>query len=615
MLDNAMARSLAGGEIIRPHLHLGGHPLPGGGARFALYAPAAARIAVIGDWNGWDPAADPLARTGDSGVWQARVADAARGHRYKYALWDSAGARLPDKIDPFAFSAELPPATASILADPLPARAACRPANKPGSPVSVLEVHTLSWRRHPNGDGYSWAELAESLIPYALELGFTHIELLPILEHPFAGSWGYQPLGFYAPTGRLGTPAEARAFVDAAHAAGLGVILDWVPAHFPMDPHGLARYDGTALFEHFDAEQSRHPDWGTLNFDYGKPFVQAFLIGSALYALESLGADGLRVDAVASMLQLDYSRPAGTWKPNRYGGSENIEAIDFIRRLNTTIGTEVPDAVMIAEESTSWPMVTRPPAIGGLGFHAKWNMGWMHDTLGYFGRDPIHRRWHHSAITFSAAYAASEHFMLALSHDEVVHGKSSLIGKMSGDSWQKRAHLRALLALMWSWPGQKLLFMGGEFGQWREWDHDGQLDWDLLDHDEHRGIARLVGDLNRLYRAVPALSADDAPDAGFLWLDPDDADHAVFSFLRRDHKGSHALVLANLTPVERNGWRYGVPQGGRWREGVNSDAAGYGGTGAGNYGGVESEAVPAHGQPHSLVVTLPPLSVTVFVPA
>ncbi len=590
------------------------------GVHFAVWAPNASRVAVVGDFNGWDGRLHGMRLRRVSGVWEIFLPGVAEGARYKYEIKDREGRLLPAKADPFATAAELRPATASIVRAlrPFPwtdqawmaRRAEMRPLERP---MAIYEVHLGSWRRRPDGSFLSWDELADELLPYAAGLGFTHLELLPVSEHPLDASWGYQPLGLFAPTARFGDPEGLARFVDRAHALGLGVILDWVAGHFPSDPHGLGRFDGTALFEHEDPRQSRHPDWGTLVYNYGRTEVANYLITNALYWFEVYHVDGLRVDAVASMLYLDYSRKPGEWVPNRHGGNENLEAIAFLRRLNEVLYAEHPGIVTIAEESTAWPGVSRPTWLGGLGFGFKWNMGWMHDTLRYFARDPVHRRWHHHELTFGLLYAFSENFVLPLSHDEVVHGKGSLLARMPGDAWQKFANLRALLALMWGHPGKKLLFMGQEFAQGAEWSEARALDWHLLEIGWHRGVQRLVGDLNRLYRELPALHIGDCAVDGFAWIEADDAEHSVYAWLRLGRPGdAPVLVVANLTPVPREGWRIGVPRPGLWRERLNTDALVYEGSGVGNLGAVEAEPVAWHGRPYSLRLTLPPLAVLYF---
>jgi 1,4-alpha-glucan branching enzyme len=535
----------------------------------------------------------------------------AVGTCYKYEVLDWEG-QIEQKADPLGFAAELRPHTASrVAALPLPAGPAVTRSGL-RQPVSIYEVHLGSWRRKADGDWLDYRELADALIPYAVDMGFTHLELLPVTEHPFDGSWGYQPLGLYAPTSRFGSPADFRAFIETAHAAGLGVILDWVPGHFPTDRHGLAQFDGTHLYEHADPREGFHRDWHTLIYNWGRREVANFLSANALFWLEQYGADGLRMDAVASMLYRDYSRPMGEWLPNVYGGRENLEAIAFLRQTNHWVGVERPGAVTMAEESTAFPEVSRPPENGGLGFHYKWNMGWMHDTLGYLRQDPLYRRHHHDALTFGISYAFSENYVLPLSHDEVVHGKGSLISKMPGDDWQRFANLRACFGFMWAHQGKKLLFMGGEFAQWNEWNHDQSLDWHLLADGRHAGVQTLVRDLNCLYRSEPALHRLDCEPAGFQWMVADDRDNAVYGFTRHDGEGRMVLVMCNFTPVVREGYRVGVPAEGRWREVLNTDSAHYGGSNVGN-GDAQTQAVGEHGQPHSLVLTLAPLAVQFFV--
>ncbi len=617
------------------------------GVRFALWAPNARKVSVVGDFNNWDGMRHPMERRQGSGVWEVFIPGVMPGAFYKYQLHGPDGRVLPLKADPYARQAELPPATASVVANPTafnwtdePWMAARASKQASDAPLAIYEVHMGSWMRH-QGQGSVWQTLGEQLIHYAVNMGFTHIELLPITEHPFTGSWGYQPLGMFAPSARYGTPEQFAAFVDHCHAAGLGLILDWVPAHFPSDAHGLAWFDGTALYEHADPRQGFHPDWNTLIYNLGRNEVRNFLMASALEWLGRYHVDGLRVDAVASMLYLDYSREAGGWIPNRYGGRENLEAVQFLRDLNKLAHHECPGAIMIAEESTAWPGVTNSVEDGGLGFDYKWNMGWMHDTLNYMQHDPIHRRHHHNNMTFGMVYAYSERFILPLSHDEVVHGKGSMIGKMAGDTWQRFANLRAYLGFMWGHPGKKLLFMGDEIGQWREWDHDGEIDWACLgagggkddaeskvgqiapicgpllhfagDHDTpHAGVQRLVRDLNKLYAATPALFGTDAVPEGFSWVIGDDSSNSVFAFLRMSHD-QHVLVVSNMTPVPRSAYRIGVPRAGRWREAINTDAQHYGGSNLGNQGGVQSEEIASHGHAQSLSLLLPPLATVVFI--
>jgi 1,4-alpha-glucan branching enzyme len=612
---------LAEGTHRRPWQALGAHPLEMqgvAGTRFAVWAPNATRVSVVGDFNHWDGRRFPMRLRRECGVWEVFLPGVGPGARYKFEIRDRDGRVLPHKADPYARRTELRPATASVVAAPYAASSTALPPSRdraPGEAMSVYEVHAGSWRRHddPARPFLSWDELADSLVPYVADLGFTHLELLPVSEHPFDGSWGYQPTGLYAPTARHGDPEGLRRFVARAHATGLGVLLDWVPAHFPADMHGLARFDGTALYEHEDPREGFHPDWNTLIYNFSRREVRNFLIGSALYWLEAFGVDGLRIDAVASMLYRDYSRKPGEWLPNAHGGRENLEAIAFLRELNAIVAAEHPQALMIAEESTAFPGVTRSVPAGGLGFHQKWNMGWMNDTLRYVARDPVHRRHHHDEMTFGLVYAWSERFMLPLSHDEVVHGKRSLLGRMPGDDWQRHANLRAYLGFMYGHPGRKLLFMGGEFAQPREWDHDRALDWQVLGEPRHAGVQRLVRDLNRLYQGRAALHARDDDPGGFEWIDPAARDHSVYAFLRHGPAPQDmVLVVCNFTPTVHAGWRIGVPGPGRWREALNTDSRHYGGSDQGTpLGAAEAEAVPAHGRSWSLALTLPPLA-TVF---
>jgi 1,4-alpha-glucan branching enzyme len=590
------------------------------GVRFAVWAPNATRVAVVGDFNFWDRRRHPMRVRHGAGVWELFVPRVAPGSYYKYDILGPSGVHLPWKADPVARQTEPPPGTASIVAAPMEPRwhdikwmDARRRRQAVDVPISIYEVHLGSWLPHGSVQSASaWDTAIERLVPYALDMGFTHIELLPITEHPFAGSWGYQPLGLFAPSGRFGPPEGLMRFVDAVHTAGLGIILDWVPGHFPNDPHGLARFDGTALYEHLDPREGFHRDWNTFIYNFGRAEVQGFLIASALYWLEQFHFDGLRVDAVASMLYRDYSRREGEWIPNIHGGRENLEAIGFIRHLNTVVAERCPGAIMIAEESTAWPGVSRPVANGGLGFSYKWNMGWMHDTLRYMEKEPVHRQYHQDDLTFGLLYAFSENFILPLSHDEVVHGKRSLIGKMPGDRWQRFANLRAYLGFMWSHPGKKLLFMGGEIAQEREWNHDRELDWYLLDEPAHVGIQRLVRDLNRLYASEPALHQMDCDGRGFAWMIADDRANSVFAFLRfAQNESAPVLAVCNMTPVPRYGYRIGVPRPGIWREIFNSDSEFYGGSNLGNAGGVEAAAIFSHGREHSIELLLPPLA-TVF---
>ena len=611
---------LGEGSHLRPYEILGATPrdiegVPG--TAFAVWAPNASRVSIVGDFNHWDGRRHPMRLRRECGVWELFLPGVLPGARYKFELLDSHGTLLPLKADPCARSSELRPATASVVAPmpPLAPPSAKRAlANGLHAPVSIYEVHLGSWRRKPEeGDRWlNWDELAATLVPYARDMGFTHLELLPISEHPFDGSWGYQTLAMFSPTARFGDVAGLRRFVDAAHDSGIGVLLDWVPAHFPSDAHGLARFDGSHLYEYADPREGFHNDWKTLIYNFGRTEVRNFLVGSALYWLERFDIDGLRVDAVASMLYRDYSRQAGQWIPNTHGGRENLEAIAFLKRLNEVIGGERPQAITLAEESTSFPGVSRPTYAGGLGFHFKWNMGWMHDTLKYMARDPVHRAWHHAEMTFGLVYAFDENFVLPLSHDEVVHGKGSLLRKMPGDRWQQFANLRAYYGFMWGHPGKKLLFMGCEFAQDREWDHDRSLDWHLLQDSNHAGVQRLVRDLNTLYKASPALHSLDFSGAGFEWIDHQDARRSVFSFVRKGAQGELMLVVSNMTPVVHHGFRLGVPAPGRWQEKLNTDSAFYGGSNVGTpLGAASSEHVPCHDRPHSVLLNLPPLA-TVF---
>jgi len=609
---------LAEGSHLRPFEVLGAHlrEMDGvAGAAFAVWAPNASRASVVGDFNLWDGRRHPMRLRRECGVWELFLPGVGAGARYKFELLDREGRLLPQKADPYARQAELRPATASIVA-PLPPKAppseARRRANALDAPISIYEVHLASWRRKDGNAWLDWDELADQLVAYAADLGFTHLELLPVTEHPFDGSWGYQTLGLFAPTARFGDAAGLQRFVARAHAAGLGVIADWVPAHFPTDAHGLARFDGSALYEYADPREGYHNDWNTLIYNFGRTEVRNFLVASALYWLERHDLDGLRVDAVASMLYRDYSRAAGQWIPNVHGGRENLEAIALLRRVNEVVGSERPQAVTFAEESTAFPAVSRPTYTGGLGFHFKWNMGWMHDTLQYMARDPVHRPWHHGELTFGLVYAFNENFVLPLSHDEVVHGKGSLLGKMPGDRWQRFANLRAYLGFMWGHPGKKLLFMGGEFAQEREWNHEQSLDWHLLGQPEHAGMQRLVRDLNALYRASPALYEQDFSAAGFEWIDHEDAQRSLLAFVRKGRGGEPMLVVCNFAPVVHHGLRVGVPAAGRWEERLNTDSAFYGGSNVGlPLAAADSEAVASHGRAQSIVLTVPPLA-TVF---
>ncbi len=591
------------------------------GATFRVWAPNASRVSVIGEWNDWNADADPLSPRGDgSGIWEGSAKAVRRGQAYKYRIVTSDQKRTFDKADPFALYAETPPLTASRAwtldyewGDDEWMAARGR-HNALDAPISIYELHLGSWRREDSQRLPTYRGVAEALADYVGERGFTHVELLPLTEHPFYGSWGYQTTGYFAATSRYGEPQDLMYLIDVLHRRGIGVILDWVPSHFPDDPHGLAAFDGTHLYEHADPRQGFHPEWKSMIFNYQRNEVRAFLLSSALFWLTKFHVDGLRVDAVASMLYLDYGRKEGEWIPNVHGGRENLGAIQFLRQLNELAYREHPDVQVIAEESTAWPMVSRPLYVGGLGFGMKWNMGWMHDTLDYMRQEPIYRKYHHDRLTFSIWYAFSENFVLALSHDEVVYGKGSLLGKMPGDRWQKFANLRAMYGYMWGHPGKKLLFMGSEFAQWREWAHEGQLDWDSLIDPAHAGMQRWVSDLNALIRAEPALHEVDFASAGFEWVDARDSDASVITFLRKSRTGSPVLVACNFTPVPRMNYVVGVPEGGHWSELLNGDAAAYGGSGMGNLGGVDAAPSAAHGRFHSLTLTLPPLSTMFFAP-
>jgi len=588
------------------------------GVQFAVWAPSARRVSVVGDFNRWDGRVHPMRARGSSGIWEIFLPELDEGTIYKYEIIGPHGSVLPLKADPYAFSSELRPQTGSVVArlddyrwndsDWISRRSQ---KNWFESPISIYEVHLGSWRRVPEDHDrwLNYRELAGQLIPYVKDLGYTHIELLPIMEHPYDGSWGYQTLGYFAATSRYGTPAEFMEFIDRCHQAGIGVILDWTPAHFPRDTHGLAQFDGTHLYEHSDPRQGAHPDWGTLVYNYGRNEVQNYLISNALFWLDKYHVDGLRVDAVASMLYLDYSRKPGEWIPNQFGGRENLHAIDFLKRMNEVTHGRFPGVLTIAEESTSWPAVSRPTYLGGLGFSFKWNMGWMNDTLSFFSHDPVHRKYEHNKLTFSLLYAFTENFLLPFSHDEVVHGKNSLLHKMPGDLWQQFANLRLLYAYQYAHPGKKLLFMGQELAQRHEWSEASSLDWHLLQWDSHRGIQRLVADLNKLYAAEPALHQVDFDWHGFEWIDANDSDNSVLTFIRRG-KNPEDLIVAviNATPVVREGYRLGVPNPGLYREILNTDAAHYGGSNVGNLGGQQASDQPAQGRPYSLVLTLPPLA-------
>ncbi len=618
---------LGEGNHLRNYEKMGAHPIelegvPG--TSFAVWAPNAQRVSVVGDWNHWDGRVHVMRLRHDNGIWEIFIPHVGRGAVYKFEIVGPNGNLVPLKADPYAFYAEVEPKTGSVVwglprhqwqdQEWMERRAA---AHSRDAPISIYEVHLGSWQRVPE-EGLrflTYRELAERLVSYAKEMGFTHLELLPVSEHPFGGSWGYQPIGLYAATSRFGTPEDFQYFVDRCHQEGIGVLIDWVPGHFPTDQHGLGWFDGTHLYEHADPRKGFHMDWNTLIYNYGRREVANFLLGNALFWYEHFHIDGVRVDAVASMLYLDYSRKAGEWIPNQYGGNENLEAISLIKRMNELVFGTFPGATTVAEESTAWPAVSRPIYAGGLGFGYKWNMGWMNDTLRYMSKDAIHRRWHHNDLTFGLLYAFSENFILPLSHDEVVHGKGSLISKMSGDDWQKFANLRAYYGFMWTQPGKKLLFMGCEFGQWREWDNNTSLDWHQLDYEPHAGVQRVVRDLNILYRDTPALHQLDTEWTGFEWVEPNDIENSVISYLRKGREGTApVLVLGNFTPVPRQGYRVGVPVGGFWIEKLNTDAALYGGSNVGNAGGLDAEEVPSHGRPFSLVVTIPPLGTVILQP-
>jgi len=611
------------GTHHRLYEKLGSHPLRADdedGVLFAVWAPNAAQVSVIGSFNDWTANRHPLhLRDDGSGIWEGFIPEIAPGTLYKYRIVSRYGGYRADKGDPFARRWEVPSGTASVVWQPRHAwedgdwmrtRSA---ANGLEAPWTVYELHLGSWRRGDDNRFLGYRELADPLVEYLTHMGYTHVEFMPVSEHPFYGSWGYQVIGYFAPTARYGDPEELMYLIDRLHQAGIGVLLDWVPSHFPNDEHGLVYFDGTYLFEHADPKRGFHPEWNSYIFNYGRNEVRAFLISSAQFWLDQYHIDGLRVDAVASMLYLDYGRKAGEWVPNAHGGNEDLEAIDFLRELNQSIYKEHPDVQVVAEESTAWPMVSRPVYVGGLGFGMKWNMGWMHDTLEYFRQDPVYRRYHQGLLTFSIWYAFSENFVLALSHDEVVYGKGSLLGRMPGDDWQKCANLRALYGYMYGHPGKKLLFMGGEFGQRNEWYHETSLDWELLERPEHQGLQRWVRDLNTFYRGEPALHAGDFRAEGFQWVDFHDAERSVLSFLRRAPGSDRwVLVVCNLTPVPREGYTLGVPRPGHWEEVLNSDASLYGGTGMGNFGGLESAPVAAHGHYQSISPTLPPLSALYF---
>jgi 1,4-alpha-glucan branching enzyme len=615
------------GSHFRLYEKLGAHVITVDGREgtvFGVWAPNAETVSVIGDFNGWDDKRHVLAPRGDSGIWEGFIAGVGRSMPYKFVIQSTYGNRRLEKADPFAVHGEVPPKTASVIWDLfydwgdekwMTSRAQNQ---KPEAPMSIYEVHLGSWMRVPeeNNRSLTYRELARKLTDYLLEMGYTHVEFMPVMEHPFFGSWGYQGLGYFSPTSRYGTPQDFMHLIDTLHQNGIGVILDWVPSHFPVDEHGIAGFDGTHLYEHADERKGFHPDWKSYIFNYGRNEVRNFLISSSLFWLDKHHVDGFRVDAVASMLYLDYSRSPGEWIPNEFGGNENLEAISFLRRFNEETHKNYPGTITVAEESTAWPMVSRPVFLGGLGFDMKWDMGWMHDTLAYFSKDPVHRSYHHNKLTFRMIYAFHENYVLPLSHDEVVHGKGSLLGKMPGDDWQKFANLRLLFGYMYAQPGKKLVFMGGEFGQWSEWAHDRSLDWNLLESSLHSGLQHWMKDLNRLYRTEPAMHESDFSSAGFKWIDCNDAVHSAISLIRRDRKDANELIAVfNFTPVPRQNYRVGAPRSSFWQELLNSDAREYGGSGQGNLGSLEAAPVPFHGMSHSLNLTLPPLSAVFLRPA
>ena len=622
------AHLIAEGTHLESYRKLGAHPITLDGAEgvyFAVWAPGASRISVVGGFNRWDGRRHPMRLHPGCGVWEIFIPGITEGALYKFEIKDGNGNLLPLKSDPYAFRCEEPPRSACIVENIKEYdwrdqgwMANRHQANMHDAPISIYEVHLGSWRRVPEEDTrfLTYRELAAQLVPYVRDLGFTHIELMPINEFPFDGSWGYQPIGLFAPTSRFGSPNDFRAFVEACHQAGIGVIIDWVPGHFPEDEHGLVRFDGTHLYEHADPRKGRHMDWGTLIYNYGRAEVANFLLSNALFWFDHYHIDGLRVDAVASMLYLDYSREDGQWIPNVHGGNENLEAIVFLKRINELVYERHPGAFTVAEESTAWPMVSRPTYLGGLGFGFKWNLGWMHDTLRYMSKDPVHRQHHQDDITFGLLYAFHENFILPLSHDEVVHGKGSILGRMPGDRWQRYANLRAYYAFMYGHPGKKLLFMGGEFGQENEWNHAESLDWHLLDDPLNRGVQNLIRDLNRLYKGSPSLYGRDFDHQGFSWIDCHDHAQSTLSFLRRGNDANNFMVvICNFTPVVREGYLVGVPEGGFYEECLNTDSKHYGGSNVGNLTGIESEAVSMHGHPFSLSLTLPPLATLMLRPA
>jgi 1,4-alpha-glucan branching enzyme len=615
------------GSHFRLYEKLGAHIISVDGRQgtyFGVWAPNAETVGVIGDFNGWDDRRHLLTPRGESGIWEGFIAGVGRSAPYKYVIQSTYGNRRLEKADPFAVHGEVPPKTASVIWDLSydwgdEKWMASRAQNqKPEAPMSIYEIHLGSWMRVPgeNFRSLSYQELARRLTEYVLTIGCTHVEFMPVMEHPFFGSWGYQSLGYFSPTSRYGTPQDFMHLIDRLHQNGIGVILDWVPSHFPVDGHGIGNFDGTHLYEHADERKGFHPDWKSYIFNYGRNEIRNFLISSSLFWLDKYHIDGFRVDAVASMLYLDYSRKPGEWIPNEFGGNENLEAISFLRRFNEETHKNYPDTITIAEESTAWPMVSRPVFLGGLGFDMKWDMGWMHDTLAYFSKDPVHRSYHHNKLTFRMIYAFHENYVLPLSHDEVVHGKGSLLGKMPGDDWQKFANLRLLFGYMYAQPGKKLLFMGGEFGQWAEWAHDRSLDWHLLESSLHNGLHRWMHDLNQLYRTEAALHESDFFPDGFQWIDCNDSVHSTISLIRRDRQGARELIAVfNFTPVPRHNYRVGAPRSSFWQELLNSDARDYGGSGQGNLGALEAAPVPFHDMSHSLNLILPPLSAVFLRPA
>jgi 1,4-alpha-glucan branching enzyme len=615
------------GTHARVYQKLGAHIVTADDGRtgvfFSVWAPNADAVSVIGDFNGWNPEATPLQPRGSSGIWEGFVPDLGQGTLYKFSLRPRFAHQRIEKADPYGFAAEVRPRTASVVWDVTKYQwhdeeweAQRQQRQAFDAPISIYEVHLGSWKRVPDSNAFlTYTDLARQLAEYCQSMGYTHVELLPVSEHPFDPSWGYQTVGYFAPTSRFGTPDDFKAFVDILHQAGIGVLLDWVPAHFPRDPHGLASFDGSALYEHADPRQGEHPDWGTKIFNYGRHEVRSFLLSNALFWVEEYHIDGLRVDAVASMLYLDYSREAGDWVPNQYGGRENLEAISFLQRMNEVVHTEKPGTLTIAEESTAWPLVTRPPYMGGLGFSLKWNMGWMHDTLEYISKEPVHRRWHHNDLTFSLLYAFHENFVLPFSHDEVVHGKGSLLNKIPGDAWQKFATLRLLYGYMFTHPGKKLLFMGQDYGQGDEWTEAKSIDWHLTQYPLQSGLQRCVADLQRVYRTEPALHQVDFDWHGFDWLESHDNENSVFAYLRRGHDPHDIVVVAlNFTPVPRLDYRVGVPNGGAWREIFNTDSGMYGGGNIGNGGHVWARDEHWAGRPHNVCLTIPPLGAVILKP-